>query len=192
MGDSIEKKKIGDYKIKIYPDTDPSDPRGDYNLGTMVCFHSRYNLGDKHDYRHADYSGWRQLLKQIDSDHNVAVILPLYLYDHSGITMNTTGFSCPWDSGMVGFIFVSKKKVREEYGYKYITKKVRERITGYLESEVKVYDQYLTGDIYGYKITKKGEELDSCWGYYGQDECMKEAESIVEYYINKEKEEVIV
>ena len=23
------------------------------------------------------------------------VILPLYLYDHSGITMNTTGFSCP-------------------------------------------------------------------------------------------------
>ena len=30
------------------------------------------------------------------------LMLPLYLYDHSGITMNTTGFSCPWDSGQVG------------------------------------------------------------------------------------------
>lgn len=32
------------------------------------------------------------------------LMLPLYLYDHSGITMNTTGFSCPWDSGQVGWI----------------------------------------------------------------------------------------
>ena len=191
MGNSIETKIIGDYKIKIYPDTCPSDPRGGDNLGTMVCFHSRYNLGDKHGYRHADYSGWDQLLKQIDRDHNVAVILPLYLYDHSGITMNTTGFSCPWDSGMVGLIFISKKKVRKEFGCKYITKKVREYITEYLTGEVKTYDRYLTGDVYGYKITKKGEEVDSCWGFYGQEKCMETGESIVEYYINKVKEEVI-
>ena len=188
MGKSIEKKKIGDYKIKIYPDTDPSDPRGDDNLGTMVCFHGRYNLGDKHNYRHGDYTGWDDMKKHIIKDHDVAVILPLYLYDHSGITMSIAPFSCPWDSGKVGFIYVTKEKVREEYGGKYVTKKVRDCITKYLEGEVETYDQYLTGDVYGYKITQKGEEIDSCWGFYGQDECMKEAESIVEGLIKRELE----
>ncbi len=40
--------------------------------------------------------------------------------------MNTTGFSCPWDSGQVGWVFVSKKKVREEYGVKRITESLVE------------------------------------------------------------------
>jgi hypothetical protein len=26
------------------------------------------------------------------------------------------------------------------------------------------------------------EELDSCWGFYGEEECMTEAEGIVDYY----------
>ena len=43
------------------------------------------------------------LVEQMDG----MVILPLYLYDHSGITMNTCGFSCPWDSGQVGWIYAS-------------------------------------------------------------------------------------
>ena len=45
------------------------------------------------------------------------VILPLYLYDHGGITMSTGAFSCPWDSGRVGWIYAEKKKLIEETGY---------------------------------------------------------------------------
>ena len=41
-----------------------------------------------------------------------------FIYDHSGITMNTTGFSCPWDSGQVGWIYCSKKRFLSETGYK--------------------------------------------------------------------------
>ena len=41
------------------------------------------------------------LLELIGELENV-VILPLYLHDHSGLTMNTSGFHCPWDSGQVG------------------------------------------------------------------------------------------
>ncbi len=43
------------------------------------------------------------------------VILPLDLYDHSGITMNTTGFHCPWDSGQVGYIYVMPEDIRKEF-----------------------------------------------------------------------------
>jgi len=45
------------------------------------------------------------------------VILPLYLYDHGGITMSTGAFSCPWDSGQVGWIYAPKKTFIDETGY---------------------------------------------------------------------------
>ena len=186
-----ETEKIGKYQIDIIQDTDPESPREWDNLGTMVCFHRNYILGDKHDYNHNDYSGWKEMKESIIRNENVGVILPLYLYDHSGITMNTTGFSCGWDSGQVGFIFVSKEKIREEFGVKYVTKKVIEKIEKLLVGEVETYDQYLTGDIYGYRITdtETDEELDSCWGFYGSDYCMEEAKRIVQYYIEKDKPE---
>ena len=47
-----------------------------------------------------------RLMKVISQKY---LMLPLYLYDHSGITMNTTGFSCPWDSGQVGWIYAFKE-----------------------------------------------------------------------------------
>ena len=120
--EATETKTVGKYKIEVILDEDPRSPREDDNLGTMVCFHGRRNLGDKHDYNHHNYDGWDDMEKNIIKDNNVGVILPLYLYDHSGITMNTTGFSCGWDSGRVGFIFISKDKIREEYSCKRIVK----------------------------------------------------------------------
>jgi len=112
----------------------------------------------------------------------------LYLYDHSGITMNTTGFSCPWDSGKVGWIFITKEKARKEFSWVRITKKRLEKIEGYLKGEVETYDQYLTGDVYGYRITDTDteEEVDSCWGFYGEEYCMEEAVGITEYMVEKD------
>lgn len=78
----------------------------------------------------------------------------------------------------------------KEYGGKIVTQKLKERVTEYLKGEVETYDQYLTGDVYGYKVFKvengEEEELDSCWGFYGQEDCMLEGVGIVEYYISQE------
>jgi len=193
---SVDEKRIGKYKIEVIQDESPSSPREDDNLGTMVCFHNRYNLGDKHNYNSNDYDGWDEMEKDIIKRENVGVILPLYLYDHSGITMNTTGFSCNWDSGRVGFIFISKEKMLKEYGGKIVTQTLKDKVTGYLKGEVETYDQYLTGEVYGYRVSEvttcsEGHEheteIDSCWGYYGQEGCMEEGVGIVEYYISKEE-----
>lgn len=183
----VETETVGKYRIDIIQDTDPESPRTWDNLGTMVCFHSKYDLGDKHDYDHRDYSSWEEMKEDIIKRENVGVILPLFLYDHSGITMNTTGFSCRWDSGQVGFIFISKEKIRKEYGVKRISKKMLDRVKGYLVGEIETYDQYLVGDVYGYRITdtETNEELDSCWGFYGSDYCMEEGKGIVDYYLEK-------
>lgn len=116
------------------------------NLGRMVCFHGKYWLGDKHTYNHNDYSGWEEMKNAIIKENDVCVILPLYLYDHSGITMNTTGFSCRWDSGQVGWIYATKKDVREWCGIKKITKPYVDKVNEILLEEVKMYDRYIRGE----------------------------------------------
>jgi hypothetical protein len=176
------------YHIEIHTDDSPHDPRDDDNLGTMVCFHNRYGLGDeKHGYTSDDQGSWQELADRLVKD-GAALILPLYLYDHSGITMSTGKFDCPWDSGQVGFIFVTKAKLLKEYGGKRITKKTIATATRVLEGEVKTYDDYLTGNVYGYRIEDPaGNDFDSCWGYFGDYDdkdygALHEAKSCVDYH----------
>ena len=189
--EATETKTIGKYKIEVIQDESPYSPREDDNLGTMVCFHRRYNLGDSK--KHHGFSDSDELNDFIrENKKNICVILPLYIYDHSGLTMNTTGFSCPWDSSRVGVIYIMKKKVREEYGWKRITKARIEKIRQYLVGEVETYDQYLTGDVYGYRITDttNDEVVDSCWGFYGEEYCMTEATGEVECMIKNDEKEL--
>jgi hypothetical protein len=162
MSETLEYKG---YEIKIENDTCPLNPRKDWDghVGTMVCFHSRYDLGDDHEHT---VESLNEFLSEND-----CIALPLYLYDHSGITMNTTGFSCGWDSGKVGVIYATYDHVKEMFGWKRLTKKRIEKIKTYLKGEVETYDDYLTGAVYGYTISKDDEEIEdgSCWGYFGYD-----------------------
>jgi hypothetical protein len=130
----------------------------------------------------------------INKEEKVGVILPLFMLDHSGITMKTTPFGDSWDSGQVGFIFVSKEKMRDEYSCKRVSKKLKERVAEYLRSEVQTYDQYLTGDIWSYRITdtETNEEVDFIGGYFGDSDAMESAESTVEYLISQDKLETVV
>lgn len=164
-------------QLELHQDYSPQSPREWDNLGTMACFHTRYDLGDEgHGIDQSDFSGWEAIEDHIDFENPDCVILPLYLYDHSGITIKTTPFSCPWDSGQIGFIFITRDKINEEYGNH--GGRTDEEIEQFLRNEVAVYDQYLTGDIYGFILRDKpcehcddetGDELNSCWGFYGDN-----------------------
>jgi hypothetical protein len=105
------------------------------------------------------------------------ISLPLYLMDHSGLSMSTGGYSCPWDSGQVGFIAISREKVRNEYSCKRVSEQRKQQVLKYLTGEVETYSQYLEGAVYGFTIYEhdiydepdEGESTDSCWGFYGHD-----------------------
>ena len=113
------------------------------------------------------------------------VWLPLYVYEHGGVTMKTTPFLCEWDSGQVGFIYVMPDKVRSEYGA--LTEATKKQAEQALEAEVDVYDRYLRGDVYGYEIEKDGNEIDRCDGYIQDaDEVFKLAIEVVEQEIEEE------
>lgn len=173
-------------KVRIINDRDAESPRSWDNLGTMVCAHRRYKLGDEDGMQKAVELIRKHLSdKQLDDmcfDETHApsveealeatgqvIMLPLYLYDHSGITMRCKPFSCPFDSGKVGFIFVSKAQARNENNWKLLTSKRINQIETTLEGEVEVYDQYLTGDTWGFEVIEDDDVIDSCWGFFGSD-----------------------
>lgn len=185
----VHEEKLGPLTIKILSEDSPFSPREDSNLGTMVCWHRRYRLGDQQPRESPSefFSGicgaelhpeseWRT-----DNEPKLekcCLVLPLYLYDHSGLTMNTHGFSCPWDSGQVGYIYVTHKRICEEYGVKRVTtlvkdqggKKIRaiDMARRVLETEVVLYDYYLKGEVYQYVVEDEdGNHIDGCGGYLG-------------------------
>ena len=185
----IEKYEYKGYTISIHTDEDPENPRTEWdNFGKMMCFHTKYNLGDKHDLYRDQFSSWGELEKYLIKEKKAVVLIPLYLYDHSGTTMNTSPFSCQWDSGQVGFIYATREDIQKEYNVTNITQKIHKKVTDLLTGEVKTYDQYLTSEVYGYEITDNEEEsIDSCWGFFGDIKYVKsEAESVVDYY-NQER-----
>ena len=198
MNKPIHSEVYKGYTIQIHADEDPLNPRTDYDcLGTMVCFHKRYDLGDKHTISHSDYAGWDEMEEAIRKDLDAVVVLPLYLYDHGGITMSTGQFSCRWDSGQVGFIYATREKVFKEFGRKDLAKAI-ERATKVLEGEVETYDHYLRGDVYGYTLYAPGDEdlddsIESCWGYLGDYDdkdygALSEAKSLVDNILARELE----
>jgi hypothetical protein len=191
MDNPIHEETQNDHVIKIFHDPDPESPREWDNLGTITCWHRRYRLGDKHDFEDPQEC-LRSLAGYADAtdvDMNAlfkratrqAVILPLYLYDHSGITMNTTGFHCPWDSGQVGYTYATLDDIRKEYSVQRVSAQLRARVAKLLVQEVAHFDDFITGNCYGYVVSKDEEQIDACWGYFGDYEghCLAEARACV-------------
>lgn len=179
-------------------DEQPSEDPTEYldNLAGLDDIKARIDTVIDHFWNRQDWYGLETRLNNyLDKKRKGAlqdyIVLPLYLYDHSGITMRCSSpFSCPWDSGDVGFIYMSMDQARKEWTG--TDDEIREAATRYLTGEVETYDQYLTGDVWGYTIERvtldeDGDEMDrehveSCWGFYGYDCCKEEAEAQAEHY----------
>jgi hypothetical protein len=153
--------------VKIERDPDPMNPRTEYdNAGIMACWHNRYTLGDVQP--KCEPTEWLE-----DNAPEGSVVLPLFLYDHSGITMSTGAFSCSFDSGQVGVIVADPETIQKEWNGD------REAAEKYLKGSVELYDQFLRGECYGFTIESTGddceccgvtpepEHVDSCWGFFG-------------------------
>lgn len=236
------------YLLKISLDWDAPNPREDYdNMGTMVCWHRRYALGDKHDfgepddflrelvgknmeckevlkqaksggfpdtrlYYHRSEKQWivesyddyfkqwyrevecaapyekcreelaEAVLNTLDMGSLYALakeqccILPVYLFDHSGLRISTQDLTKwpdgRWDAGQVGWIYADRETITKAYGG--CGPEEMEKAGKELCGEVELYDKYLTGECYGFQLFQNGEETDSCWGFLGDFDEVKE------------------
>lgn len=108
----------------------------------------------------------------------IALCRPLYLYDHSGITISAGSFGCEWDSGQVGWQYVTDEALQAEWAGD------EAAALRYMDATLQTYDDYITGNVHGFEVergtlgettyadgttepTIRWEHEDSCWGFYG-------------------------
>jgi len=132
-------------KVTIHCDDAADSPRNEDPIGTIVAFHRRYSLGEKHNFSNTDefldslieekdevryceagsaYDEpcrsadeiWESEIEMLveETDRNrkrsihkaiigylsdTFIIMPLFMFEHGDISLGTTPYSCPWDSG---------------------------------------------------------------------------------------------
>lgn len=208
-------------RLVIEQDQFPDDPRSWDNFGTMLCCHRDYRLGDCNSNRDTELQLAEICRKYGKSDEEIDEMtfvkevqfilnqddvcgLPLWLYDHSGISMSTER-QCLWDSSFVGLIFVEKDFylaqmcLKDEKDWK---AKAKETLKG----EVKTYSDFLEGNVYEWtlyeptivirqsmdgkelsrKIDEEGEVVDSMVGFY--DPTLEDVEEYFDFEIAEIKE----
>ena len=179
--------------LKIYPDTCPENPRQFSDHTSKIAYkHRNYTLGDEvigepiewlEDKlglsRKGEYTNER--LAQLETQFfKKFIALPLYIYDHSGVTMSTTPFSCQWDSSKVGYIYASKGDVRKDWNVPRVSHKLKQQILEQFKAEIKEFSSYLSGDVYAYDVLDDTDEngSDSCGRFYGRN---FEENGLIEY-----------
>lgn len=204
--------------LRIIQDDMNCSPRDNDNLGIMVYKHRSYKLGDVSVNDPIDWfqeslgysvARVKSIAKSLDANYyseevsqhleyiflKNTVHLPLYFYEHSGITISTTPYSCRWDSGKLGFIYTTDERIRENYMVKKVTKALKLRALEHLEAEVEEFRKYVEGEIYRFEILDEdGEVLDTCGGFLGSDMVangIADSISQEDFFPNLTKEEFI-
>jgi hypothetical protein len=159
-------------EIEIVQDECAENPCKEFDFLTkFVIFHRRYSFGNCEDFKTPEE--FKEFMKR----NRAGFFFPLYMYDHSGITISLSPFSCPWDSGQVGWVFVTKTAAVKEFGRK-VTK---EQVYKTIQSEVNLLDLYFKGEVYGYQIKNDEDKIiDSCYGFYGQEYVEQAAQNALE------------
>jgi len=167
------------YRISVYHDQDAGDPTREFDgVGEIYSFCSRHRSYD------AD-------ARAREANNRDAV--PLGYFEHGQCVWFVFGAAppgadCPWDGVPFAGLWVPDKTILDEASS--LTGKDRRDLMWKRAAQACVtYTQWCNGDIYGYTVERlescdkcravTAETLDGCWGIYGSDEAIREAEAFV-------------
>lgn len=175
----------------------------------MVCQHKRYELGDvQYSASYADnWQEWFALyilenqttgleLENYETygyctraefnkvwkwiEDNI-IYFPISMYEHSGISIKVGNPTDIFDSGYIGYIYVTKDKVLQEYIVDSINPELLQTVKSVLIGEVETYNTYVSGDCLGYEV----ERVNGCWGFYTESDLMEDAKTSIDSHISK-------
>jgi len=196
MSDKFTKKRI-----RLVRDESPGDPRNDWDNATrMYCLHRQYSLGDSdkvlgfagketgirmRDTTEGPRSFWQDIERMLTKDQKAVTILPLYLYDHSSLTVKIDDFGsaslpqghCQFDTMRLGFIYTTWDLIRKCHpDWKRFSPQRINWVRSNMDKDVEMYNQYLNNDVWGFEVEElvcekcgTWECIDSCYGFYGSD-----------------------
>ena len=173
--------------LQIFVDDSPDNPRDWDNWSIMALTHKNYRLGDNDiPFNFKDFDSFKAVEHYIKKTYNPLVIFPVSMYDHSDVVLslvNASGF----DSSNVGFAYITQERLdilgsSQGFGDGILDDETDDeyklRLQRYIETELEVYNNYLSGEVYRFKLIEKKVcdlhyshdiEHDSLSGFYGSD-----------------------
>lgn len=140
----------------------------DYNAATFYCLKSpRRKIGDIIDSAYYLNETKRTLAKTGEY-----AILPIYIYEHSGIALCTVPFSDIWDSACIGFAVANINDfMKQRISDTPVSHcEAMHRAEDCIRNELEAYSDYLAGNCWQYCITNEdGNVVDSCSGFIDDD-----------------------
>jgi hypothetical protein len=189
--EAVESKRIGKYLIKVVQDEMADSPDSWYNDDAFVVYDHRQFYVKRKGFEPRDIFDHTNARNKMFYDGHYVFVL--YAYIHSGVALSVGDHNFPdarWDVSSTGYVVVKRQKGTYS----------REKAFKLAEAVTEEWNQYLSGDVYGYKIFDMtgiddddddvgiDEMVDSCWGFYGDHEyCMTEATGVVEYMVEQDK-----
>lgn len=176
----VNSKKVGPFRVEVVSDPYPENPATGWDWpGMAMCVDfGRDGEIKTPNVKHLDPRKFLELIEGKDeygeddksSEFYGWIVRPVFAYIHSGVTISLGAFSCPWDSGCAGFIAMQPD--HEDWKGKTEEEKIK-----YMENMVETVDNYLTGQVFAYRVIREvdEEEVDSCWGFNGDDKYAMEA-----------------
>ena len=110
---------------------------------------------------HLDKSPWNEIQVAFrEHVHDYIHLLPLYKYEHSGVSYSVKPFKSIWDSGQIGYVYLSKDEFED-------SQRARQRI----DAAIKEFSSWANGEVYRWQVKhQKDGFIDGCGGYIGDHE----------------------
>lgn len=152
--EAVETIKEGGYVGEIHYDESPTNPRenGDYHVAVLTQLSHEFLQPD-------DYFDRRVIEAWSRFRRNTALIERYARVFLDAIAVHW--WDDPRSSSRI-FGYITREAVE--------TAGITDPLAA-LNAELNEYAAWCNGEVYGYTVTAPdGEEIDSCWGYYGDDE----------------------
>ncbi len=168
------------YRITIYPDGDAPNPLDDWSeMGAILSLNRRHRNFDP-----------IRVASAIESNPDA---VPLSYFEHGLCLWSVAGelpagARCPFDSVPFAGVWLPDSETLESarnYGgftrRHFMRKRARQACAAYTD--------WCNSEIYGYEVhridgcggchAERSELVDSCWGFYGLEQCRSEAGAVI-------------
>lgn len=150
--------------LLINRNENPSSPREYFRVWTWVSNYRNFNGDEDADTSILDFY-FKNRTEEIYQDKDI-IIVPVYAYIHSGISLSTKRFNDKWDNGIFAVAYIKKSENPERFDV--ISKELSIGIND-LSLEVSQMQDYLNGEVYSVERldNESQESLDYCDDIYG-------------------------
>lgn len=182
--------------LEIYHDNDSESPRQWTNLGYFITVDKNQNSPDKEPILESivkwtgeEADSLKNHIKAIEKEANavfvdekVIAIYPIVKYEHSNIYYSL-GKKHGFDYSNNGFYIITDKTQK-------IVGTPKGKFEKVIQQELKEYNQWINGEVYGYIFYNESGESDNYSGFYSLDDIKSELpkeweeEDLEQYLIN--------